>query len=351
MKIRKPTRRIAQASAVFIFLLAQNVGAAVSITDLGRFGGSPGVSVNNLGQVVGGSFLYSDGVIQNIGTVNAYDINNTGQATGVLDTGSKGRAFIYSNGSTQDIGSLWWNGNSQGQGINKSGQLTGYSDTTSNGVSHAFIYSSGSMIDLGTLGGTTSYGFDINATGQATGTSQTPGDHEAHAFVYSNGEMQDIGTLGGWSRGESINDAGDVTGYSWSSGSIHAFYYSNGTMLDLGNLGGFDSYGYDISNAGQVVGKVDRAYLQPSRAFMYSMDGGAINLNDLLTPDSGWNLTAAYGISDNGNYITGSGIINGEYHAFLLNLSPVPEPETYAMMLAGLGLLGAAERRRKQAKV
>jgi hypothetical protein len=30
------------------------------------------------------------------------------------------------------------------------------------------------------------------------------------------------------------------------------------------------------------------------------------------------------------------------------NLAPVPEPETYAMMLAGLGLLGVMTRRRKQ---
>lgn len=29
-------------------------------------------------------------------------------------------------------------------------------------------------------------------------------------------------------------------------------------------------------------------------------------------------------------------------------VAPVPEPETYAMMIAGLGMLGAVARRRKQ---
>jgi hypothetical protein len=32
----------------------------------------------------------------------------------------------------------------------------------------------------------------------------------------------------------------------------------------------------------------------------------------------------------------------------LVQAAPVPEPETYALMLAGLGLLGMAQRRRKQ---
>ena len=32
-----------------------------------------------------------------------------------------------------------------------------------------------------------------------------------------------------------------------------------------------------------------------------------------------------------------------------ISVTPVPEPETYAMLLAGLGLMGAVARRRRQA--
>jgi hypothetical protein len=32
-----------------------------------------------------------------------------------------------------------------------------------------------------------------------------------------------------------------------------------------------------------------------------------------------------------------------------INIAPIPEPETYAMLLAGLGLMGFVARRRKKA--
>ena len=75
----------------------------------------------------------------------------------------------------------------------------------------------------------------------------------------------------------------------------------------------------------------------------------AIDLNSFLdfsTVDAGWVLTIANAINDNG-WIVGNAdnSITGERHGYLL--MPIHEPETFAMVLAGLGLLGVISRRRK----
>lgn len=43
-----------------------------------------------------------------------------------------------------------------------------------------------------------------------------------------------------------------------------------------------------------------------------------------------------------------AGDIKDQFYISSMTVAPVPEPETYAMMLAGLGLVGVAVRRRKQ---
>src|SRR5437899_963006 len=87
---------------------------------------------------------------------------------------------------------------SAGLGINESGQATGWAYSANNAAAHAFLYSGGSMQDLGGLGGN-SQGNAINASGQVAGYSYLappPTYGAQHAFLYSGGSMRDLGTLG-----------------------------------------------------------------------------------------------------------------------------------------------------------
>ena len=65
-----------------------------------------------------------------------------------------------------------------------------------------------------------------------------------------------------------------------------------------------------------------------------------------LTAETAYTLTVAgKGLGDNAG--TGSYYLGKTYS---VNVAAVPEPETYAMLVAGLGLLGAVARRRRVSK-
>jgi probable HAF family extracellular repeat protein len=85
------------------------------------------------------------------------------------------------------------------------------------------------LTDLGTLGGSTSIGQGINASGQVTGYAYTTGN-ASHAFLYDivHG-MVDLNSLitpsSGWvlNGGWAINDVGQIAGYGTIGGETHAF--------------------------------------------------------------------------------------------------------------------------------
>ena len=55
----------------------------------------------------------------------------------------------------------------------------------------------------------------------------------------------------------------------------------------------------------------------------------------------------SYDLQISGNLQAG-GYFSGHMTLAPTTMAPIPEPETYAMMLAGLGLMGFVARRRKQ---
>ena len=305
------------------------------------------------------AFLYDGGGERDLGTLGGTEsigsgINDAGQVVGESETalapGQTGdndwHAFLYSDGRMQDLGTL--GGTYSGaRAINNAGQITGYSDVAP-GERHAFVYADNTMTDIGTLGGSQAYGEDINDAGQVVGSSDVDFLH-SHAFMYAGGTMTDLGSLAGvsgWSSASAINGNGTIVGSSdvGAAGDRHAFLYDGSGMVDLGTLGGARSSASDVNDLGYVVGESLLAGADGYHAFLY--DGQQmVDLNTLIDPASGWTLTSAEAINNDGS-ILASGTYNGQFGMLLL--APVPEPHAYAMMLAGLGLIaGIVFRRRK----
>ena len=189
------------------------------------------------------------------------------------------------------------------------------------------------MTDLGTLGGSETYAFGINAAGRVVGySSTTNGDSHAYITGADGAGMTDLGTLGGgFSSALGINGAGQVVGFSdTADGARHAFITgANGAgMTDLGTLGGDFSFAKAINDAGQAVGDsfFDGAS-GTTHPFITGANGvGMTDLNTLVDLPDGVVLTEAGGINNTGQLVATAAVI--------------PEPATYALMLAGLALLG-----------
>ena len=131
--------------------------------------------------------------------------------------------------------------------------------------------------------------------------------------------IRDIATVAGNVRPLQINDAGQAIGQVDTNIGSFGFFHNGLSTIPL-SLGGTYSQALDMNGIGHVVGY---AYLPGNavqRAFVFK-DGVVTDLNTLISPNSGWTLTAARAINDSGQ-IVGQGILNNQQRAFLYTPTP-----------------------------
>jgi len=318
------------------------------VIDLGTLPGgnlSNALGVNDQGEVVGLAsnpsgfpiaFRWTKaGGMKALGTLggassSAQSINDANQIVGQADINPAGftDAFLWQKGKMTPLGSLGGQ-LSRANAINYDPltktftQIAGWSMVSDNSAYHAVIWDHtlNTTTDLGTLGGTNSWGLGNNCNGQVVGQSDTTVGGSADAFLWDPARgMQDLGTLGGdisWAN--AVNCSGMVVGtsYLFLMTEQHAFLSTANGMLDLGTFGGTVSEAYSINKYGKVVGFARTTGDTDKHAFVWTANQGMKDLNNMIPANSGWDLQSANSISDSGK-IAGAGYFNGSGHAFLL---------------------------------
>ncbi len=242
-------------------------------------------------------------------------VNNAGQAVGgrVVDINTyiEEAVMVRSDGTVIKLGTLGGSFSSA-HDINDRGDVVGEAETAT-GETRAYLWQSATgMINLGTLGGNYSWAGHINERGDVIGEAETA-TGEVHGFLWQSGTgMIDLGAL----SPVSINERGDIAGQTvTATGDTHAVLWQNGTgMIDLGTLGGANSWAYYINERGDIVGDSETATGE-IHAFLWQSGTGMIDLGTL----AGGGYSSAYGFNDRGE-VTGessASTVTGDTHAYL----------------------------------
>ena len=219
---------------------------------------------------------------QTLGDAN--DINASGVAVGSAGAGSSQRGAIYSNGTANVITQTTANGSffQTAFRINNSGRVVGQGIDPNDAARNV-----GMVYDIGS-----SSAFEVGALPNANG---------AIAFAISNT---------GFVVGSSMQGQGSGRPFIWSqSGGIKEIPLPTGTSQGSAR---------SVNSNGWAVGSGSSNFAIP---FLY--DGtSTYRLGDLIPANSGWDLltntsSAALGISDSG-VIVGTGVLNGQTHAFAM---------------------------------
>jgi probable HAF family extracellular repeat protein len=238
-------------------------------------------------------------------------------------------AFLWQQGRLIDLGTLPGGSASFAFVVSDNGLVAGGSEdgnldpNNGNSEFHAVLWN-GSMIDLGTLGGSSSLSTGVNNAGQVVGFAQNtisdpfsllgPGT-QTRAFLWQNGKTHDLHTLGGPdSFAQYVNNAGQIAGVSYTSDipdpntglpPLHPFLWEKGKMKDLGTLGGTNGFLgpflFGLNNLGEVVGVMALTGDQFIHAFLW--DGTKLIDLHNWTGNLGGDFSQPAGLNDAGDVV------------------------------------------------
>lgn len=291
---------------------------------------------------IGAMTNFANGTINNSGsliTKVALTNNGTINSNGLLrlDSGT-----LVNSGTIQNSGVLW---TSQGSSLENSGQITNSGEFLVSGElegSGVFTQSSGRTIVNGSLAqaAINVFGGTLEGNGTITGAVNMAGS-----------------TISGNDANVFLNVQGNPSISSDQSGQLtidgHLSFEAGTLLTEIGGLaeGDFDvlriTSGVEFSS-GRLAFSFINGFL-PSNGdswlFLDSIGGmsGWENLSRTFYGVNGYEF--AIGSVGNGLMLS---VISGGVSNPPSPVGEIPEPETYAMLLTGLGLLGFMTRRRKQ---
>jgi hypothetical protein len=257
----------------------------------------------------GGSLLNS-----NVGVIRITGINASGQVSGTVFnkntnaiTGPNGIGFTPVDGRVTAI-----NDSGQAVGLDSVGAFI----TGPNGHNMTYLYTLG--VDASPAA--------INASGQVAGTY---GFNRTFITGPNGTNMRELESVTrSTPEVAGINAAGRVVVNYLLNGNSHAFITGpNGVGLtDIGSLNGADTHATGINDIGQVVG------VSGNHGFITGPNGsGMTDLTALVDLPYGNRISQVLAINNNGQ---------------ILVVAAVPEPETYALLLMGLGVVAFMSRRK-----
>ena len=348
-----------------LLITATCSSAAVTISEIPPIAGltsTRAYGINNHGVVCGKSFTTDNDDIAMLwsssrGTTqlpslspgsetSAWGINDAGLISGFSKTaaGDKHGVQWDSDLAIIDIGTLINQKTgvsakeSESYGISSTGSITGLAgipnDSGNATPFHAIVFDGSTLTDLGTLNTTSpehQYGYSIaynmNSAGKTIGIAHDNAWNFRPIIHDSATGISELAIDQNFSGGEwyatTINDSGMIGGHVIrSNGTTSPYFWQHrdSTPQQIPMLQAYPNGEiYSMNDRGQMVGIMwGEGDESTEHAFIFDTAFGVRDLNDFLPPNSGWVLSYARDINQNGQ-IVGSGKYNGAERGFLLS--------------------------------